>query len=341
VTAEHAPAGPPSSTGSAGPDVPDVLAEFYPGGDPALLRAAASAWSALADGMDRIAYAGDAAFRAVITTGEGAAFSAMRTFWAQRFTPCAVDPLLNAVVNGAGLLGRSCTALADLIERTRSAIRGAVAEAASDMAPLDLPAKLLAEVTWGATELELLVGTGALAVSYFNDYRDAYRTALDRLVEQLRPEDEQRLRRVSMPPAPDAPVGVGLRDVGQITGLALTGTMWDTLAGEHPTPDSIHITPQRTTHILDGDEYGGGHAPGTGKPGKNEFPDGWARDKIIATALSVARDPDTVPERQPDDRWRIDVVREGIRIRVIVDTDGSLVTAIPMGGRGVVQNPRR
>ena len=57
------------------------------------------------------------------TPGDGAAFSAMRTFWATRFTPCATDPLFNAVVNGAGTLRDSCGALADLIEHTRAAVR--------------------------------------------------------------------------------------------------------------------------------------------------------------------------------------------------------------------------
>ncbi|MBA3905994.1 MAG: hypothetical protein H0X35_04820 [Pseudonocardiales bacterium] len=265
---------PPSSTGSGGPQIPDLLAEYYPGGDPAMLRAAAAAWSSVAEGLDRLADNGDAEFRRLIATGDGAAFSAMRAFWEQRFTPCAADPLLNAVVNGAGVLGASCASLADLIEHTRSAIVGAAAEAVQDMSPLDLPAALLSEIAWGIPELELLVGTGALAVSYLNDYRNAYLFALDQLVERLRPEAEERLRRVAVPPSPDAPAGVGLTDVGEIAGLGLTGSMWDTAAGPHPTPDMIHIPRERVTHILDGDPRGGGHAPGTGIPGKSEFPPG-------------------------------------------------------------------
>jgi len=335
-----AAAGPPPSTGPAGPDVPEVLAEYYPGGDPERLRAAAAYWSALAEGMGRIASTGDAAFRRLTDSGDGAAFSAMRTFWATRFAPCATDPLFNAVVNGAATLRDACSALADLIEHTRAAVRRAAAEAAEDMAPLELPAKLLGKLAWNVPELELLVGEGALAVAYLNDARNAYRFALDRLVERLRPEDELRLRRVAVPPAPDAPVGVGLADVGQIARLELTGTAWDTAAGPHPTPDAIHLTPQQTTHILRGDGSGGGHAPGVGIPGKTEFPRGWTDEAIIAAALSVARDPEEVERSRVSARWEATGWCAGVRVRAIVADDGFVVTAVPLDGPGIVRNPK-
>ncbi len=331
-------AGPPSSTGPGGPDLPDTLAEYYPGGDPERLRAAAAYWSALANGMGRIADTGDAAFRRLAHTGDGAAFSAMRTFWAARFTPCATEPLFNAVANGAALLRDSCRDLAELIEHTRAAVRGAAAEAIEDMGPLELPARLLGPLTWNVSELELLAGTGALAVAYLNDYRDAYLFALDRLVELLRPEDEQRLRRVAVPPAPDAPVGVGLADVGQITRLELTGTRWDGVFGPHPTPDSIHVPHERVVHILRGDENGGGHAPGTGIPGKSEFPRGWDDARILAATLSVARGPDMVAPTRGG-RLRVEGTRDGVLIRVILEPDGDVVTSVPVSGPGVVRNP--
>jgi hypothetical protein len=290
--------------------------------------------------MGRIANTGDAAFRRLTDTGDGAAFSAMRTFWATRFTPCATDPLFNAVVNGAATLRDACRALADLIEHTRAAVRRAAAEAVEDMAPLELPAKLLGKLAWNIPELELLIGEGALAIAYLNDARNAYRFALDRLLEHLRPEDELHLRRVAVPPAPDAPVGVGLTDVGQIARLELTGTAWDTAAGPHPTPDAIHVVPQQVTHIITGDRSGGGHGPGAGIPGKTEFPRGWTDDAIVAAALSVARDPAVVQRSVVQGRWVATGDHDGIRIRVIVADRGSLVTAVPLAGPGVVRNPR-
>ena len=41
---------------------------------------------------------------------------------------------------------------------------------------------------------------------------------------------------------------------------------------DRPPLDSLHVTPERAGHILDGDRWGGGHRHGTGRPGKTEFP---------------------------------------------------------------------
>ena len=325
--------GPPSSTGPGGPEVPDALAPYYPGGDPERLRAAGARWAALAEGMSRIAGAGDGNFRRLAASGDGVASSAMRTFWAQRYTPCATDPLFNAVVSGAGLLAESCGELADLIERTRTAVRGAAAEAVADMEPLELPARLLGKIAWNVPELELLVGMGALAVSYLDHYRDAYLFSLDRLVERLSLADEQRLRRAA---APDPPA---LADAGPfVAGLGLTGTAWDTAAAPHPAPEAIHVTPQRATHILHSDDTGGGHAPGTGRPGQSEFPRGWSDERILTATLTVARAPEVL-RRGRYGRWVAEGVEDGVRIRVVVGADGYVFTSVPLSGPGVVRNP--
>jgi hypothetical protein len=327
--------GPPSSTGAGGPEVPDALAAYYPGGEPERLRAAGARWVALAEGMSRVAGAGDDTFRRLAATGDGIAFSAMRTFWAERFTQCATDPLFNAVVTGAGVLGDSCRELADLIEHTRAAVRGAAAEAVADMEPLELPARLLGKLAWNVPELELLVGMGALAVAYLDHYRDAYLFSLDRLVERLSLADEQRLRRAA---APDPPIAAALADVGRVAGLGLTGTAWDTAAGPHPTPDAIHVTPQRATHILHSDDTGGGHAPGTGRPGQSEFPRGWSDQRILTATLAVAQAPEVL-RRGRYGRWVAEGVEDGVRIRVVVGADGYVFTSVPLSGPGVVRNP--
>ena len=313
----------------------DALAAYYPGGEPERLRAAGARWVALAEGMSCVAGAGDDTFRRLAATGDGIAFSAMRTFWAERFTPCASDPLFNAVVTGAGVLGDSCRELADLIEHTRAAVRGAAAEAVADMEPLELPARLLGKLAWNIPELELLVGMGALAVAYLDHYRDAYLFSLDRLVERLSLADEQRLRRAA---APDPPIAAALADVGRVAGLGLTGTAWDTAAGPHPTPDAIHVTPQRATHILHSDDTGGGHAPGTGRPGQSEFPRGWSDQRILTATLAVARAPEVL-RRGRYGRWVAEGVEDGVRIRVVVGADGYVFTSVPLSGPGVVRNP--
>jgi Bacterial EndoU nuclease len=94
---------------------------------------------------------------------------------------------------------------------------------------------------------------------------------------------------------------------------------------DRPSLDSLRTTPERTKHILDGDSWGGGHRHGTGKPGKTEFPAGWEDDKIIGNVRDVARAPDDPPVFQPNHRWRVHGLRDGVGITVVV---------FPMGGSG-------
>jgi len=55
-----------------------------------------------------------------------------------------------------------------------------------------------------------------------------------------------------------------------------SSTAWDEVpAAGRPAPDSLTLPPERATHILDGDRWGGGHRRGTGRPGKTEFPADW------------------------------------------------------------------
>jgi hypothetical protein len=120
---------------------------------------------------------------------------------------------------------------------------------------------------------------------------------------------------------------------------------WDTTDVEtRPSLDSIRVTPERTTHILDGDETGGGgHRHGVGKPGKTEFPASWDDAKIINTAVNVARGPDRPPVRQDwNDTWLCTGTREGVDVSVVVMRSGEILTSWPEeGGPGVVRNPRK
>jgi hypothetical protein len=120
---------------------------------------------------------------------------------------------------------------------------------------------------------------------------------------------------------------------------------WDAIdAGNRPSLDSIRVTPERTTHILDGDETGGGgHRHGVGKPGKTEFPASWDDAKIISTAVNVARGPDRPPVRQDwNDTWLCTGTRDGVDVSVVVMRSGEILTSWPEeGGPGVVRNPRK
>ncbi len=92
------------------------------------------------------------------------------------------------------------------------------------------------------------------------------------------------------------------------------------------------VSPTRRIHILAGDAtlQDGGHRPGTGIPGKSEFPAGWSDEKIIGEIESVANDLTSCRTVQPNGRIRIEGTRDGVDIRVIVDADGVTIrTAHP------------
>ena len=110
---------------------------------------------------------------------------------------------------------------------------------------------------------------------------------------------------------------------------------------DRPSLDSLRTTPERTKHILDGDSWGGGHRPGTGRPGKTEFPAGWYDDKIIGNVRDVARAPDELAVFQPNHRWRVHGQRDDVGITVIVLPDGRICSAWPdADSPGVVKNPK-
>ena len=120
---------------------------------------------------------------------------------------------------------------------------------------------------------------------------------------------------------------------------------WDSVdAEDRPKAEDIHATPERTTHILDGEPGGGGgHRHGTGIPGKTEFPASWDDERVIANILDVARSPDKPPTRQDwNDSWLCTGTRDAVKVWAVVERSGDILTGWPEeGGPGVVRNPRR
>ena len=108
--------------------------------------------------------------------------------------------------------------------------------------------------------------------------------------------------------------------------------------------EAISVSPERTTHILDGEPGGGGgHRHGIGKPGKTEFPASWDDKKILGNVLEVARRPDSTPVHQEwNDRWVCTGTRDSVEVSVIVVRSGEVWTAWPEeGSPGVVRNPKK
>lgn len=121
---------------------------------------------------------------------------------------------------------------------------------------------------------------------------------------------------------------------------------WDAVneTADRPPSDGFRVTPERATHILDGDADGsGGHRHGTGRPGKTEFPASWDDTKIMDAALDVARRPDRPPVHQHwNDRWLCIGTRDSVEVSVVVLRGGEVWTAWPEeGSPGVVRNPRK
>ena len=105
------------------------------------------------------------------------------------------------------------------------------------------------------------------------------------------------------------------------------------------------ITPERAKHILEGDRSrnSGGHRHGTGLPGKTEFPEHWTDQDIIDGIEDIYLNGE-IDEDLPDLEGGSGFIGEhrGIRIEVVVDEDGQVVTGYPSPGqedKGVVENP--
>jgi Bacterial EndoU nuclease len=122
----------------------------------------------------------------------------------------------------------------------------------------------------------------------------------------------------------------------------IEGSGWDSIdAQNRPSLDALRVTPERLTHILDGDSTGGGHRHGTGKPGKTEFPADWDDGQIADTLVDVARRPGLAPGHQEwNDRWVARGTRDDVEIVVVIARDGRIWSGWPLpGGPGVVKNP--
>ena len=93
----------------------------------------------------------------------------------------------------------------------------------------------------------------------------------------------------------------------------------------------ITIPEQRRVHILYGDDRGGGHLAGVGKPCKSEFPDDWSEEKIIDEVSLIAANDNLRWERQDNGYYTVEQMVEDMRVRVVVDRrKREVVTAYPV-----------
>ena len=150
-------------------------------------------------------------------------------------------------------------------------------------------------------------------------------------------------------PSPDDGSSAGERSSGDgpVADSRTDKSGWDAIdTASRPPLDAIHVSPDRTTHILDGDSNGGGHRRGVGTPEKTEFPASWDDKKIMSNVLDVARRPDAPPFSSTGTTVGfapgLHRARDSVEVSVIVLRGGEVWTAWPEeGSPGVVRNPKK
>ncbi len=112
---------------------------------------------------------------------------------------------------------------------------------------------------------------------------------------------------------------------------------WADLCG---VPD-LRLPNHRRTHLLDGDDKGtGGHRFGVlPAPGhrKTWFPSTWTDDDIVLAVLAVARSPIVAVRGGAGSFINCFGEISGVRLKVRVQIDGTIITGHPLDGPGVNQ----
>ena len=91
------------------------------------------------------------------------------------------------------------------------------------------------------------------------------------------------------------------------------------------------LSPERSLHILYGDQTGGGHLYGVSAPCKSEFPASWTAEEIIATVKKLAANDNVSWRQQENGYYTSEQMVEGVKIRVVLDREGDdIITAYPV-----------
>lgn len=91
------------------------------------------------------------------------------------------------------------------------------------------------------------------------------------------------------------------------------------------------ISKKAQTHILHGDNNGGGHLHGTGKPCKTEFPKQWDEAEIISNVRAVAANDNLDWKRQKNGYYVATDKVDDVKVRVVLDKErDGVVTAYPI-----------
>ena len=107
-----------------------------------------------------------------------------------------------------------------------------------------------------------------------------------------------------------------------------------TMAGKIKIGDEVNLSTQAQKHILYGNNRGGGHKYGVGKPCKSEFPKDWNDAKIIETVKTFAANDNMNWKQGRNGYFTADTVQDGVKVRVVLDREkDDVVTAYPLNTR--------
>ncbi|MFB7619463.1 restriction endonuclease fold toxin-2 domain-containing protein [Kitasatospora sp. NPDC056181] len=150
-----------SAVGHAGGGaVHEILAKFWPQGDPAKLRQAAKDWKHLAELISRLGVEGDKRVQRVSASSSSDAVDSFVANWAKVHDGCATSgPLLNSITNAAYKLGVACESYAQEVEDLRDTLEN-LAIAAGIVAGAGIA---LTVFTFGLSDAAAAGGEAAIA----------------------------------------------------------------------------------------------------------------------------------------------------------------------------------
>lgn len=118
-------------------------------------------------------------------------------------------------------------------------------------------------------------------------------------------------------------------------------SQWEKVTGQVPDGSKIAHDGSSRVHVPYGSElpdgsWSGGHWHEAGVANKTVFPPEWTPERILQETLDVARNPDQPPKQTERGTWETYGSRDDVEIKVILKPDGTILTAHPIRGPGVV-----
>ncbi|MBB5157730.1 EndoU domain-containing protein [Saccharopolyspora phatthalungensis] len=339
---------PPSGSGAPAQALEDWGYEYWPDADPAGLMYAYNEWKELAGKLATISQSGDSLINGLVGNNHGAVFDGIRQYWATKSQLCGTSEILPVLTATCTGLSESCRLLSNGVKLAQDQI-AELNQRLGDTDLFSILGILRNTPLIRAAELGIEIGQFMAIKKRIPEIKSIYEYEREEAVRVLSAGGRLGLLQAWAASAQAVTVESERRAYDQADqglerhiGVA-PYSGWDNAPVPHPDPAATHITADRATHILDGDPppgRGGGHVSGTGKPGKTEFPPDWSRMEILGHVQDIARNPDQISEKRGG-RWEVYGSRDGVRIKVVLESDGEVVTAYPVSGPGVHENPRR